>query len=86
MDQDDVGGAGAGEGGEGVGYGVLAEVAAGDDVDFGAEVVVGEHGGDAVLFGVADSDVDGGDAGDGEEGLEGMQEDGQAFEGEELLG
>ena len=33
VDQDDVLGGSGGEGGEGVGYGVLAGVAAGDDVD-----------------------------------------------------
>ena len=85
VDEDDVLRGGGGEGGEGVGDGFLAVVAAGDDVDFFGEMVLGEHGGDAGLFGVADGDVDGGDGGDVEEGAQRVDEDGEALEGEELL-
>jgi alpha,alpha-trehalase len=86
VNQDDVGGRGAGQGGEGVGDGVLAEVAAGDDVDFAAKLVVGQQGGDARLFRLANGDVNGGDARNSEEGLQGVQKDGLALECEKLLG
>ena len=75
-----------GEGRERVGNGVLAEVAAGDDVDPVGELVLLDERGDAGLFGLAHGDVDGRDARDGEERLQRMQKDRQAFEGEELLG
>ena len=59
-------------GGKGVGDGVLAGAAAGDDVDAGAEAMLGEHGDDAGLLGVSDGNVDGRDGGDGEEGSQGV--------------
>ena len=48
--------------------------------------MLGEHGGDAGLLGVADGYVDGGDGGNGEEGAERVDQDGQALELEKLLG
>jgi hypothetical protein len=85
VDDDDVVGCGGGQGGEGVGDGVLACVAAGDDVDAVVQLVLGDEVGDAVLFGGADGYVDRRNAREGEEGLQGVDEDGQALELEELL-
>jgi hypothetical protein len=86
VDEDDVVLGGGGQRGEGVGDGVLAGVAAGDDVDAVEELVLGEQGGDALLFGLADCDVNAGDVGDGKEGTEGMEQDGDATELEKLFG
>ena len=86
VDEDDVVVGRGGQGGEGIGDGVLTGVAAGDDVDLVAEVVLGDEFGDAALFGFADGNVDGGDRGDGEEGAQGMKEDGHALERDELFG
>ena len=86
VDEDDVVVGGGGEGGEGVGDGVLASVSAVDNMDFSSELVLGEELVYAGLLGGSDGDVDGGDAGDGEEGSQGVEEDGLAFELEELLG
>src|SRR6202044_426187 len=85
VDEDDVLRGGGGEGGESVGDGLLAVVAAGDDVDFFGEMVLVDHGGYAVLFGVADGNVDSGDGRDGEEGAQRVDDDGEALEGQELL-
>jgi hypothetical protein len=71
---------------EGVGDRVLAGIASGDDMDLGGELVLGEEFGDAGLLCFSNSYVDGGDAGDGEEGTEGVQQDRLALEFEELLG
>jgi len=76
VDEDDVVGRGTGERGEGVGYGVLADVAAGDDVNLAGEAVLGEQLGDAGLLVFADGDVNARDAGDGEERLQGVQQEG----------
>ena len=86
MDQDDVVGRGGGQGGEGVGDGVLAGVAADDDVDLVLHAVLGDQGEDAGFFGGADGDVDRRDAREAEKRLERVLQDGQAAEGEELLG
>ena len=71
---------------EGVGYGALAVFATFYDADFGFEPVVGDEFGDAVDLGCADGDEDLGDAGDGEEGAEAVDEHRHAGDGEELLG
>jgi hypothetical protein len=61
VDQDDVVALSGGQRGEGVGDGVLAIVAAGDDVDFFGELVLGDHERRrAFLLRVADGDVDAG--------------------------
>jgi hypothetical protein len=86
VDEDNVVVGGGGERGEGVGDGVLAGVAAWNDVDAVGELVLVEQGGDARLFGLADGDIDAGDARDGEEGAEGVEQNGDAAELDELLG
>jgi hypothetical protein len=91
VDQHDVVGRGAGQRGEGVGDGVLAGVAAGDDVDLAfvvqvAELVLGQHLGEAVLLGGAHGDVDARHARHGEERPQRVQQERQALEEEELLG
>jgi tRNA(Ile)-lysidine synthase len=89
VDKDDVIGIGM-DGGERVSNGFLAVIAALDDLDAMGEVVVGVVLGDlrlnAVHLGFADGDVDLGDAGDGREGAQRMDEDRDAAEGEELFG
>lgn len=89
VDEDQVVGLG-GQRGEGVGDGLLAAVSAFDDVDAGGEAglggILGDLGLDAIDLRSADGDVDGGDARDGGEGAQGMDEDGLAAEREELLG
>jgi len=78
------------EGGEGVGYGFLAVFAACDDVDAVAEAeffrVLGNL--DLYAFDLAGAhrDVDRGNARDGGEGAQGVDEDGQSAQFEELLG
>src|SRR6185437_1107812 len=55
-------------------------------MDAVGELVLGEQGGDAWLFGLADRDVDAGDARDGEEGAQRVEQNGDAAEFDELLG
>ncbi len=78
------------EGGEGVGYGLLAVFAASDDVDAVAETEFLGVFGDLDLYaldvGGAYGDVDGGDARNGGEGAQGVNEDGESAQFEELLG
>ncbi len=85
MDQDDVVGLGR-EDGERVGDRLLALVAAFDDLNAAGKTVFGNLRLDALDFGLADGDVDGRDALDGGESAERMNEDGNAIEGEKLLG
>jgi len=85
VDEDDVFIARRRKLGEGVGDGLLAIVAADDDVDFGSQAVLGEHGGDARLLGVANGDVDRGDGGDVQKGAQRVDQDGKAPEQEKLL-
>ena len=89
VDKDNVVGLG-GDGGEGVGDGLLAMVATLDNVDARGKVVGGAELGDLGLgafhFSFADGDIDGRDALDRGEGAERVDEDGDAVEGEKLLG
>lgn len=55
-------------------------------MDTVGELVLAEKRGDARLLAFADGDVDGGDARDGEEGSERVEQDGHATELEELFG
>ena len=86
VDEDDVAFVGGGKRGESVGDGVLAGVAARDDVHAIGQLVLGEQRGDARLVGLAYRDVNAGDARDGEEGAERVEQDGDAAELDELLG
>ncbi len=83
--QDDVIGLG-GQRGQGVGDRLLSVVATFDHMHAIGKSVFGNLRLNAVDFGVADGDVDRGDAGDGSEGAERVDEDGHALEGQELLG
>ena len=85
VDEDDVvcGGLDAGER---VGDGGLAGVSADDGADFFADGELGDLGLHALEFGVADGDEDFGDARDGGEGAESVDEDRGSGEREELLG
>lgn len=71
---------------QGVRYGVLAHVAAGDDVYAVGEAVLGQQFAESLLFGLADGDVDGGDTRNREKGAQAMDKKRNAAEGEELLG
>ena len=89
VDEDDVvvGTTGLGdEVGEGVGDGLLTDVAAFDHMDFAGEAELGDLGADALNLRRAHGDVDGGDARHGEEGAQAVDEYGHAGEREELLG
>ena len=89
VDEDDVVGLG-GNGGESARDGLLAMVAALDDMDARSEVVGGAELGDlgfgALHLGLADGDVDAGDTLDGGEGAQRVNKNRDAVEGEKLLG
>ncbi len=74
------------EGLKGVGDGVLAVIATGDDGHPFFQMELGDLGGDAIHLLRAHGYVDAADAGDGGEGAEGEDEDGRATDREELLG
>ncbi len=78
------------ERGQGVGYGFLAIFSPFDHVNAAGELefcaVFGDLSFDALDLTGADGDVDGGDARDGGEGAQGVDEDGQSPQFEELLG
>ena len=75
-----------GQGGESVGDGFLAGVAACDDTDAVGKAVFGDLRLNAVDLSGSNGDVDRGDALDGGEGAEGVDEDGYAVERQKLLG
>jgi len=89
VDEDDVV-FGTIERGEGVGYGFLAVFATFDYENAVGEMefigVLGDLRLNALYLIGADGDVDGGDARDGGEGAQGVDEDGQSPQFEELLG